>query len=153
MTSTATIPTTETRAGPKGIRGWMLLPAIGTFLGPPRVANSLFDTVRAARDVGGNTMVGAVLGFEIVVSTVFLGLALWLIYLLIKHRRAYPKLFIWTLAGQSAFLVVDCTIAFIVFDLPFEPDDYKAIFKSLLVCLVWIPYMLHSKRVRNTFIN
>jgi hypothetical protein len=83
-------------------------------------------------------------------------LAAWIVavVLLFKHKSAYPKLFI--VLSVVAFLgrLAAVSIGAQVFNIQYTADHIQsAVQGPLLSLVIWVPYMLLSKRVRNTFVQ
>jgi hypothetical protein len=51
-------------------------------------------------------------------------------------------------------LILDAWLgSFVITDEPmFDPDTTKALFTTLMGVVIFVPYMMFSKRVRNTFV-
>jgi hypothetical protein len=73
--------------------------------------------------------------------------------LLFQKKRMYPPLAVTMLLATLAVTIVDASVGFAAFGIPFSNDDLRAISKGTIGCAVWVPYMRTSLRVRNTFVN
>ena len=138
---------------PKGLGGWMILPVIGTCLAPWL---PLWQAIQSISLVSNPNLAADLRNFILmeVIGNVLISL-IWLvaIILLFAKKRSYPRVFI---AGQAAFLVLiasDLLVAHFGFDLAPDPSDIKSLARAVIGSAIWIPYMLVSKRVANTFVN
>ncbi len=151
--------------GPIGIGGWLILPVIGLFVFPVRVLVSLAtDYVPIFQDgIWGNlttrgsevyhALWAPVIIGEIFCNVGFLLFDLVLLYLLFTKSHRFPKAFIVFTVANLAFIVGDAAIAWqipAVAARGLEGFGSEAA-RALVVVAVWVPYMLVSKRVRNTF--
>jgi hypothetical protein len=135
-----------------GIRGWLVLPAIGLVVGPVLgvvsviIMVGLFDQI-AAQGFGG------VLTLEILVQ---LGLAVFLIYAAIrffgKKSNAPATMIVLLLAN-----VVATAVLFMVEQgagaSQFAAENGKALARTVIGAAIWIPYFRSSRRVKATFVN
>jgi hypothetical protein len=151
--------------GPAGIGGWLILPVIGLFVFPVRVVISLVtDYVPIFQGgIWGNlTTPGSevyhplwapVIIGEIFCNVGFLFFDLALIYLLFTKSHRFPKAFIVFTLANLAFIVGDAAIAWQIPAVAARGLEGVGaeIARTLVVAAVWVPYMLVSKRVRNTF--
>jgi len=146
----STVSTTETADQPKGIGGWLILPAIGTFIAP---LFSLWSAYQTSLALSGTLQpnVRAVIVAEVLVNVVLAANWIFAIVALLRYRRYYPRLYVATIVATLVFAVADITAASVFFNLPFDADDAKTIGRPLVALLIWGPYMFNSKRVRNTF--
>ena len=71
-----------------------------------------------------------------------------------KRRVQFPAWFIGVMAANLVFIVLDPSILKLIRpEYPiFEEAVLVSIGRNAAVCLIWIPYMLRSKRVQATFI-
>jgi hypothetical protein len=149
-----------------GLGGWLLLVGFGLVTGPlawfGRFANNLifFEPDRWAdwTAPGGAYYhpIGAwVILAEISFNMVMLVMSVVLLVLFFKKRRTFPLLFIAVIAGNGIFEVVDTlAITYISLVVPGVPKpEYIAAGSGVLRMLIWIPYMLMSRRVRSTFVR
>lgn len=73
---------------------------------------------------------------------------------LFKHKKAYPKLFLALCAVCLLGPLVDISIGAQVFNAQYTADHIRSVVQGpLLSLIIWVPYMLTSKRVRNTFVQ
>ena len=76
-------------------------------------------------------------------------------FLFFSKKKSFPKWFIGLAIFTLIFIVLDALAVKIV--LPnepvFDPETFKELARSLVACLLWVPYMRVSKRVQATFIK
>ena len=92
---------------------------------------------------------------EITINALFFFASLFLVFLFFTERKSFPKFFIWFLVSYLAFMIIDAMLIKVVApnEVIFDAGILEAIGKVILVVLIFVPYMLISKRVRVTFVN
>lgn len=73
-----------------------------------------------------------------------------------KGKRILPRLMIVWLSALLVTTVADqyfSNLVPFIAQQPTDPSDVKALARSIVGCVVWIPYFLRSKRVKATFVN
>jgi len=137
-----------------GIRGWLILPAIGFILSLINGVNDLsevFDlfSVYAAAGYGGiyALMILAYIGF-----LVFLFYTVTLFFC--KKRNAPSTIIILLIANIIVFSV----FFVILLDLTAGAEEIvnvskKELIRGVISAAIWIPYFRKSKRVKATFVN
>ena len=92
--------------------------------------------------------------FEILGNLGFIIAGCALVCLFFSKSRLFPKTFIAYLLINLCFLILDAWLgSFVITDEPmFDPDTTKALFTTLMGVVIFVPYMMFSKRVRNTFV-
>lgn len=80
---------------------------------------------------------------------------LFLAFLFFSRKKVFPKWFIGVLIFMLVFVLVDALVAnLVLLNVPlFDPDTSKEFGVSTALVLIWVPYMLKSKRVKATFVN
>lgn len=143
-------PATE---GPAGIGGWLLLVAVGLVLTPLVL---LLRVVLTAQVVGRLDERFATLitwiRIEMLANTLLLLYALYLLYPFFRKLPSFPTLFIGFLALSLLVVMADAAAAVVIFELPLDRGTIRDMARALIAALVWVPYMLVSRRVRNTFV-
>jgi hypothetical protein len=152
MTSTATVAP-ATKNEPKGLGGWMIFPTIGTVITPLLYLGGFFQVARVMTQETYSTPLGVFLTFELVVHIAFAVLAAYTATLLFRRSKDYPRWFIGILAGSTGFLLFDSVIWSIVLNVPLGASETKDLVQSIGGCAIWIPYMMRSRRVANTFVE
>lgn len=156
-----------TPAEPKGLRGWLILPAIGLFLAPLRLAvNLMKDFWPIFRDgywpvlttpgtEAYHPLWKPLLMFEIVGNTIFILANLALLFFFFTKHWRFPTLFITMLALNVVFVVSDFFMgnAIPAVAATNDPQSAREMARTLAAAVVWIPYFLRSKRVKNTFVK
>jgi len=151
MTETST---TEPSAAPQGLDGWLILPIIGTVVHPFILAYITVETVIVAVDAAGlNSSMVAMLWIEIIVSGIFMLAYVYANVLLFRKNYLFPKMFIALAITGLMWTVMDILIALNAFDIRLTSSDHRDIARQVWNCLIWVPYMLVSKRVKNTFVE
>lgn len=151
----------------EGIGGWLVLVALGVVFSPIRIVLELFSIYSGLFSDGTweflttpSTELYHPLWAPIILGELFINGALvlaWIvaIFLFFSKKRIFPKWYIGILLFTLVFIILDAFAIKVV--LPSEPafDDEtaKELVRSIIASLIWIPYMLFSKRVRATFIK
>lgn len=153
--------------GLKGIGGWLILPIIGLFVMPIRLAISLqndflpifqqgyWEILTTPGTEAYHHLWAPLLIFEIVGNAFFILFDLVLLYLVFTKHHLFPKLFIVFLASNLAFVTVDFFAADLIPAIAGQddPESLKELGRTVIGALIWIPYFLTSERVRNTFVK
>ena len=156
-------PSAGATAGPVGIGGWLILPMLGMFatIGVQFIGlTTVGQTFAGLSGLGGLPSTAVALELWINLA-LFLAAPIVLLILFFNRKRSFPRYFImWQIAG-AAFLFVDLLAGYALFAQVFEADGtpffqtagFRNVLGSIIGICIWVPYMLNSVRVRNTFVN
>lgn len=158
-------PAQARNAGPEGLGGWLVLPAIGLGVTILRLAIEVARTgyfVIGSDEWGALTTPGSelyhplfkTLGMlELVGNSLFAIFAAVLLVLYFMRSFWFPRLFIAFVIANLAFLVLDTVLAAQIPLLAGEgmTTMITEIVRTLVGAAIWVPYMLLSTRVANTF--
>jgi hypothetical protein len=146
---------------PAGIGGWLILPTLGLFLAPVLAAR-FFSTYQQAFEAA-SAFTAAQLTFiavEAVVNVVLnLVAPIALLILLFRKSRRFPVAYVaWSLTGLVV-LIADLPIAYALFEDYYEEGGepffdgatLRELIRGVVSTAIWVPYMLVSRRVKNTF--
>jgi Protein of unknown function (DUF2569) len=151
----------------EGLGGWLILVILGLIIWPIRnifelidgyapfadsaVWKALFDSTSPVYNPGVAIFIIA----EILVNIGLLVACAVAVVYFFQKRLAFPKLYICILAASVVILISDAIIvSFLVPDeTAFDGETIKSIGRSIFNALIWIPYILFSKRVEATFVN
>jgi hypothetical protein len=151
--------------GPVGIGGWLILPVIGLFVFPLRAVMVLITDFLPIFQGGAwsnlttpgaehyHALWAPVILYEIACNVGFVVFDLALLVMLFGKSARFPKAFIVFALLNLFFIVSDTLLAGQIPAVAARGLEGSAveIARSLVVVAIWVPYMLMSKRVRNTF--
>ena len=147
----------------EGIRGWLVIPAIGVVLSPVLIlvtSSELWFAYSAVQwsmlgDGENGTALQWLIGAETLVN---LGLLMWsvvLIALFFQKRHTLPRMYILFLVISLVMSGGDLLATFWAFpdqDL-IEASDISQFTRQAISAVIWILYFLKSKRVQATFVR
>ena len=151
----------------EGLGGWLILVALGIIVSPLRIIFELFplysdiftngywEILTTSGTDAYHAMWAPILLEEMGINLALIFAWLYTIFLFFSKKRAFPKWYIGIVLFTLIFIVVDAiAIKSVLPDEPiFDSDTVKEISRMLISCLIWIPYMLISKRVAATFVR
>lgn len=154
-------------AGPSGLGGWLILPAIGLFLTPVRILTYLGRDLLPLFQDGSWEMLttpgsefyhhlwAPLIVFEIVGNLSFAIFAVVLIFLFFGKSHRFPALMIAFLLANLAFILSDLLLVGFIPGLgeAVDAEIYGEIARGVVGAAIWVPYFLVSKRVKNTFVK
>jgi hypothetical protein len=157
----------NSRREPKGLGGWLVLPAVmPVAIAIGRSSSLVFDylpllgggTWEALTTPGSEThhhLWTPVLVYEIAGNILLVAFAIALLVLMLTKSHRLPRLMIAFLAGNAVFVVGGFLLANRIPAVAAEedPESVKALVSAFAAAIIWIPYFLVSKRVRNTFLR
>ncbi|MDO7907007.1 DUF2569 domain-containing protein [Paenibacillus sp. JX-17] len=152
--------------GPSGLGGWLVLVQISLYLNTLTLLASLVSSVtmmnsdvwvKLTDDSSSfyHPLWQPFYVFVMVHAVLQLALMIWILVDLYRKKTRTRVLIITFLMLTVLWGLID-TILINQIDLGRAMDDGKSfqyLFRALLYCLVWVPYLLRSKRVRNTFVR
>jgi hypothetical protein len=151
----------------QGLGGWLLLIGLALVLSPVRFAAGLWE-LGSAFDLGAwhelthpsgtyydpwwaPAVVLAVLG-----NLLLLLAAVWLIVLFFGRHRLFPRVYVGFLILTAVLVTLDYglqgRLGAVMADSE-SAQSARAPLRSVVACAIWIPYLLKSRRVRNTFVR
>lgn len=158
---------TTTSREPKGLKGWLILPAIGMFASTIRLTLLLMrDFWPIFRDESWQALTtpgspayhqlwGTLLIFEMVGNSLFILANLTLIFFFFSKHWRFPALYITMLGLNVLFVISDFFLGNMIPAVSAAKDSQsiREIARTLAAAAIWIPYFLRSKRVKNTFVK
>ena len=151
----------------KGIAGWLILVGIGVVLSPLRLLVNLIPTYKpifedgvweALTTAGSDAYVpyfSSLLIGEMAYNVAMLLATIYLVFLFFTKHHFFPQLFIIIILASLIFIPLDAWFVQVLFPTEpmFDQETTKEFIRSLVVGVIWIPYMLISKRVKATFVE
>jgi hypothetical protein len=151
----------------KGLGGWLILVGIGVVLSPFRLGfeyvpiyysiftDGTFQILTSAGSAAYHPLWGPLLVGEVLFNSVMMLVSAYLIHLFFSKHYLFPRLYIAVVGVSLIFIPLDAWLgSFVITDEPmFDHATAKEFFRVLVVGIIWIPYMLLSKRVKATFVE
>jgi hypothetical protein len=148
------------------IGGWLIFFTIGLVLYPVQTAVSLFtelipavspqnwSALTSPASPGHHSLWAPLVIVELVGNVLFLIFSIWLIIFFFSRRKYVPKLTILFLITNLIFVGVDyyLTHYIIIRASSLNVDAIINLVRSVVACIIWVPYFVCSRRVRRTFI-
>jgi branched-subunit amino acid transport protein len=151
----------------EGLGGWLVLVGLGIIISPLKVIGMVFPVYSemfsngslAALTTPGaeayNPLWAPILFGEMAINGGLVLAWIFVAFLFFSKKKGFPKWYIGMLLFTLAFILIDALAIKSV--LPNEPvfdaQTTKELGRSLIVTLIWVPYMLVSKRVKATFVK
>lgn len=164
MAETQQVAALPAREGPEGIGGWLVLPMLGLMLTPIVGLIQLYDTdyvgiLQNWRDFSVPQI--ALIVAELVVSSILnLTAPALLLFFMFKRWEIFPGWYIIWAAVAPVYVLLDPWAAHLTFPDTFptladayDKDTVRSISRTIWGAIIWIPYMIRSARVANTFVN
>ena len=153
----------ERNRGPEGLGGWLIVLGFGICLTPLRLCASLYAIWvplgrdggwRLLFDAGGDPMLRALLGFELIANPAMIAASVCVAALFLTRSPHFPWAFAGFVAGAILIQAIDLGMARQVSVVDAMPSlrDMTELSRSLIYAAIWIPYVFLSARVRNTFV-
>ncbi|HEX9127079.1 MAG TPA: DUF2569 domain-containing protein [Methylomirabilota bacterium] len=154
------------QAAPIGIGGWLLLVAVGVCLTPVRMA---VEIIRGLRPLEPTTwhavttpgtrayhpLFGPLIVGELVVNAALLIWAGVLVYLFFTRQRSFPVAMITYMIARVVAQAADTGAALMipVAAATMGPAAYGDLAMGVLTTVIWVPYLIRSRRVELTFVR
>jgi hypothetical protein len=153
--------------GPYGLGGWLIIVAIGLIVSPVRTGFMLSGIYLPILRNGQmavfinsgseyyNPGLFLLLMAESLFNIITIAGSLLLLYLFFSKKKNFPHWYIGLMIFSLLGIFVDTVLSGFIFpnEPVFDPDTTRELVKALVGAVIWIPYMLMSVRVKNTFIN
>jgi hypothetical protein len=151
----------------KGLGGWLIVVGIGVVLSPIRVlvvyvpiyheilTDGTWELLTSAESAYYHPLWQPLLAGEMVFNSLLVLAWTYLIYLFFSRHYLFPRVFIGVLVLSVVGIPLDAwLVSFVLPDEPmFDPETTREFTRVLIYSLIWIPYMLVSRRVKATFVE
>lgn len=152
------------REGPQGIRGWLVLPMLGLIFTPVLCVIQVNDVniVSIAENWRAFTFPQqALLLVELLMGGILnLTAPALLLLFMFKRWEIFPGWYMIWAAAMPLYALLDPWLAQLTFPNAFptladayDRETVRTISRSISSAVIWIPYMMRSARVANTFVN
>ncbi len=141
-----------------GLKGWLFLVGMIMCLTPPSIIYVMVSVYHLEVFSEWNIFEGTIkymIIFEYIINVFLLLISIYLVFLFFKKMTKFKLYFILFLGLSAILTVIHSIWALFLFPSlpPLEIIYLDEIAGSIIPALIWIPYMIYSKRVSNTFIN
>lgn len=153
----------DRNAGPSGLGGWLIvigLKLVMSILGNasllavqflPMFNDGTWQALTTPGSDGYHPLLGPVIVFEMVGNGVFLVASAVLLVMYFLKSPWFPRCMIALLVANVVFLGLDLYAASLLPQVDTNAGGATQFVRSCGAILIWVPYLLMSKRVRNTF--
>ena len=151
----------------RGLGGWLIPAAISLCITPimlgisvmrdflPIFQEGYWDILTTPGSEVYHRLWGPLIIFEIIGNAFFIIFSIILIFLFFTKSYRFPILMIVFMISIFLFLIGDFFLGESIPLLASEDDGefVKGLFKGIISAMIWIPYLLSSKRAKNTFMK
>lgn len=151
----------------EGLRGWLILVGLGILFSPVKIiatiaplyvdifSNGAWEVLTTPGTEAYDSLWAPILIGEIVINGGLVLAWLFIAFLFFKKKSVFPMWYIGILVFSTAFIACDAfSVSFVLPDEPiFDPDTVKELARAVVAVVIWVPYMLVSKRVKATFVK
>ncbi|MGK0472299.1 MAG: hypothetical protein ACJAR0_002780 [Candidatus Azotimanducaceae bacterium] len=151
----------------EGLGGWLLLVGLGIVVSPLRIIIMIFPTYSEMFSNGTwevlttsgaeayNPLWAPIIYGEMAINGALVLAWIFVAFLFFSKKKIFPKWYIGILLFTLGLILVDALAikAVLPNETIFDTETTKELGRSLIVSLIWIPYMLVSKRVKATFVK
>ncbi|MCB5185550.1 DUF2569 domain-containing protein [Methylobacillus gramineus] len=151
----------------EGLGGWLILVGIGIIASPLRLLSQIipiysdmfskgyWDLLTTPGSSAYHALWAPILSLEIFINVALVITWIWVAILFFRKKRQFPTWYISTLIFTLAFIVLDAIAIKMVLpeETMFDAETTKEVLRSLVAVVIWVPYMLRSKRVHATFVR
>jgi hypothetical protein len=151
----------------EGLGGWLVLVGLGIIISPLRVIGMVFPIYSEMFSNGSwaaltspgtevyNPLWAPILFGEMAINGGVVLAWIFAAFLFFSKKKVFPKWYIGILLFTLAFIPIDAlAIKSVSPNEPvFDVETIKEFGRTLIVTLIWVPYMLASKRVKATFVK
>jgi hypothetical protein len=153
--STTAPPLFATETDLKGIGGWLIPTVIALAIGPISTLRAIYLDLHVLSGSGFQAGLAARPGlavlilFEAMTNAILLFALIGLNVLFYGTRKSFPRWMITYLIAALCLSLIDHLVS-----LHFHPEArWTGVFQRLVAALIWVPYYLQSRRVRQTFVD
>lgn len=150
-----------------GLRGWLVLVGIGIILSPVRIlfqvvpiynnifSNGIWEKLTTPGGTAYHPLWLPILSSEMFINVCLVGVWIYIAVLYFTKKKSFPRWYIACLVFSIIFILVDAyAVRLILEDEPlFDSAASVEFVRTIVHAVIWIPYMLISKRVKATFVN
>ena len=144
----------------EGLSGWLILVGIGLAVSPFVILGQtlatnvpLLTSARYHAFLASHPALEGMIVFEVATNLIFVMVLAGLNFLFYKKKRAFPTYLILYLILQVIVISCDAFIVHGLLPAVSLAGSYSAIARSFLGALIWIPYLVASRRVKVTFVH
>lgn len=151
----------------EGLRGWLIFVGIGIVISPIRLAINTFPIYFKLFSNGGwtalttpgtsvyNHLWAPIIIGEIIINIGFIIAWIGVAFLFFSKKRMFPKTYIGILLFSFAFMVLDIMIMKMMIpdQVKYDSEAVGEPIRTIFIIIVWVPYMLLSSRVKETFVK
>lgn len=153
----------ERHAGPEGLGGWLIVVAIKLVMTVLTGCGMLMTILRVFTDGSWalittpgtdayHPLFGPLIVFEAAVNSVLVGASLGLLVMFFRKAPGFPRWMIFMLIFGPVLTLIDIYWASRIPSVGNATDgDIRGLAQMIASACIWVPYLLVSKRVRNTF--
>lgn len=163
----APVATEGLQQGPCGLGGWLILVGLGLLVTPFRLGAIIFltyvpiftdgtwENVTTPASEYYHPLWGPLLIFEVLGNLAFIVAYLVLGYLFLRKSRHFPRTYITVAIVNVVVIALDAWASSFVLpdEAMFDSETTREVIRALVSTSIWVPYMMVSKRVRNTFVE
>ena len=151
----------------EGIGGWLILVAIGIVVTPIRIVMLIIATYPEVFSSGTwealttqGSEVYSPLWAPILIGEILINCGLILAWLYLGYKfftknKGFPNWYIGIAVFSLVYILADAfAIKLVLPSEPvFDPATTKELMRSVMMVVIWVPYMLVSERVKTTFVK
>ncbi|WP_181438646.1 DUF2569 domain-containing protein [Paenibacillus sambharensis] len=151
-----------------GFGGWLILPQIGFVITlitmvlfvlndvPGVLDPELWELINTEGSSLDHPLIGPTLIIELVWNLGLLAAIIVTIILFYMRKKIVPKLMVALYIVSLAGLILDYVLLLqipVLKEMMIDGSQVREIVREVIMCAIWIPYFLVSKRVKNTFVK